>query len=77
MQATASPDRHTLGVLGTYRLRTIEVPEEIAANADEVEQLAGRVSAELTSRVAGDPEAAEEFARAAVRVARRLAELNA
>jgi tellurite resistance protein len=53
------------------------VPEEIAANADEVEQLAGRVSAELTSRVAGDPEAAEEFARAAVRVARLLAELNA
>jgi hypothetical protein len=40
----------------------IEVPKEIAARADEVEPLAGRVSAQLTSRVAGDAEAAEEFA---------------
>jgi methenyltetrahydrofolate cyclohydrolase len=59
------------------RRRTIDVPEEIAANADEVEQLAAQVGAQLTSSVAGDAEAAEELARAAARVARRLAELNA
>ena len=59
------------------RRRTIEVPEEIAANADEVERLAARVGAQLTSSVAGDAEAAEELARAAACVARRLAELNA
>ena len=45
------------------------MPEEIAAYADEVERVAGRVSLQLTSRVAGDAEAAEEFARAAARVA--------
>jgi formiminotetrahydrofolate cyclodeaminase len=59
------------------RRRTIEVPQEIAANADEVERLAARVGRQLTSSVAGDAEAAEELARAAARVARRLAELNA
>ena len=59
------------------RRRTIEVPEEIAAKADEVERLARHVRAQLTSSVAGDAEAAEELARAAARVARRLAELNA
>jgi formiminotetrahydrofolate cyclodeaminase len=59
------------------RRRTIEVPEEIAANADEVERLAGQVGARLTSSVAGDAEAAGELARTAARVARRLAELNA
>jgi formiminotetrahydrofolate cyclodeaminase len=59
------------------RRRTIEVPEEIALNAGEVERLAGQVGCQLTSRVAGDAEAAEELARAAARVARRLAELNA
>ena len=59
------------------RRRTIEVPQEIAASADEVERLAGRVGTQLTSSVAGDAEAAEELARAAARVARRLAELNA
>jgi methenyltetrahydrofolate cyclohydrolase len=59
------------------RRRTIEVPEEIAANAGEVERLAQQVGAQLTSSVAGDAEAAEELARAAARVARRLAELNA
>jgi formiminotetrahydrofolate cyclodeaminase len=58
------------------RRRTIEVPEEIAAQADEVARLAARVSAQLTSDVAGDAEAAAELARAAARVARRLAELN-
>jgi formiminotetrahydrofolate cyclodeaminase len=59
------------------RRRTIEVPEEIALNAGEVERLAGQVGSQLRSRVAGDAEAAEELARAAARVARRLAELNA
>jgi formiminotetrahydrofolate cyclodeaminase len=58
------------------RRRTIDVPLEIAANADEVEQLAARVGAKLTSSVAGDAEAAAELARASARVARRLAELN-
>jgi formiminotetrahydrofolate cyclodeaminase len=58
------------------RRRTIEVPLEIAASADEVERLAARVRKQLTSSVAGDAEAAEELACAAGRVARRLAELN-
>ncbi len=58
------------------RRRTVEVPEEIAAHADEVAQLAARVGAQLTSGVAGDAEAAAELAVAAARVARRLAELN-
>lgn len=53
------------------------MPLEIAASADEVERLAGDVRAKLTSSVAGDAEAAAELARAAARVARRLAELNA
>ena len=59
------------------RRRTIQVPEEIAANADEVERLAGQVGRQLRSAVAGDAEAAQELARAAARAARRLAELNA
>jgi formiminotetrahydrofolate cyclodeaminase len=58
------------------RRRIIEVPEEIAANADEVAQLAVNVGAKLSSSVAGDAEAAAELARAAARVARRLAQLN-
>jgi formiminotetrahydrofolate cyclodeaminase len=58
------------------RRRIIEVPEEIAANADEVAQLAVDVRARLSSSVAGDAEAAAELARAASRVAHRLAELN-
>lgn len=59
------------------RARIIAVPEEIAAHADEVAELAERVRAQLTSSVGGDAEAAVELARAAARVARRLAELNA
>jgi formiminotetrahydrofolate cyclodeaminase len=59
------------------RRRTIEVPEEIAANADEVERLAEEVGSELTTSVAGDAEAAAGLAREASRGARRLAELNA
>jgi len=59
------------------RARIIAVPEEIAAQADEVAILAGHVRSQLTSSVAGDAEAAFELAQAAARVARRLAELNA
>ena len=59
------------------RARIVEVPEEIAACADEVATLAEHVKAQLTSSVVGDAEAAAELARAAARVARRLAELNA
>jgi formiminotetrahydrofolate cyclodeaminase len=59
------------------RARIIEVPQEIAAHADEVVELGERVRAQLKSSVAGDAEAAVELARAAARVARRLAELNA
>jgi formiminotetrahydrofolate cyclodeaminase len=58
------------------RQRTIEVPLEIAANADETERLAEHVASQLTSSVRGDAEAAAELAHAAGRVARRLAELN-
>jgi len=58
------------------RARIIEVPEQVAAHADEVAELGERVGAELSSSVAGDAEAAVELARAAARVARRLAELN-
>jgi formiminotetrahydrofolate cyclodeaminase len=60
----------------TTRARIIEVPEQVAAHADEVAELGERVGAELSSSVAGDAEAAVELARAAARVARRLAELN-
>src|SRR4051794_6796022 len=59
------------------RARIIAVPEEIAAQADEVAELGAAVLAQLTSSVAGDAEAAVELAQAAARVARRLAELNA
>lgn len=59
------------------RARIIQVPQQIALHADEVAELAEHVRAQLTSSVAGDAEAAVELARAAARVARRLAELNA
>ena len=59
------------------RARIIAVPEEIAAAADEVAALAEHVKAQLRTSVVGDAEAAAELARAAARVARRLAELNA
>ena len=58
------------------RARTIAVPEEIAACADEIGRLADHVRSQLRSSVVGDAEAAGELARAAVLVARRLAELN-
>jgi formiminotetrahydrofolate cyclodeaminase len=58
------------------RARIIAVPEEIAAHADGIAELGENVRAQLTSSVAGDAEAAVELARAAARVARRLADLN-
>jgi methenyltetrahydrofolate cyclohydrolase len=59
------------------RARIIAVPEEIAAQADAIGELAERVRSQLQSSVAGDAKAAAELARTAARVARRLAELNA
>ncbi len=58
------------------RARIVAVPEEVAACADETAELADRVRGQLKSSVAGDAEAAAELARAAARVARRLADLN-
>jgi formiminotetrahydrofolate cyclodeaminase len=59
------------------RAAIVAVPEEIAACADEIAALADHVKGQLSSSVVGDAEAAAELARAAARVARRLAELNA
>ena len=59
------------------RARIIAVPEEIAAHADEIAELAAHVAAQLHSSVVADANAGEELARAASRVARRLAEVNA
>jgi formiminotetrahydrofolate cyclodeaminase len=59
------------------RARIVAVPEEIAACADEIAELAEHVRGQLKTSVVGDAEAAAELARAAARVARRLAELNA
>jgi formiminotetrahydrofolate cyclodeaminase len=61
----------------TNRARIVAVPEEIAACADEAAELAEHVRGQLKTSVVGDAEAAAELARAAARVARRLAELNA
>ena len=58
------------------RARIIEVPEEIAVHADEVAALADDLAGRLSTSVRGDAEASAELARAAARVARRLAELN-
>jgi methenyltetrahydrofolate cyclohydrolase len=58
------------------RARIIAVPEEIAARSDEIAELAESLRARLSSSVGGDAEASVELARAAARVARRLAELN-
>ncbi len=59
------------------RARIIAVPNEIAACADQIVLLAEQVRGQLRSSVAGDAEAGAELARAAARVARRLAEVNA
>jgi formiminotetrahydrofolate cyclodeaminase len=58
------------------RARIVAVPEEIAAHADAVAELAESLRARLSSSVAGDAEASVELARTAARVARRLADLN-
>ena len=58
------------------RARTIAVPEEIAACADEIVALAEHVRGQLRSSVVGDAEAAAELARVSAVVARRLAQLN-
>jgi formiminotetrahydrofolate cyclodeaminase len=58
------------------RARIVAVPEEIATCADEIAALAEHVRGQLKTSVVGDAEAAGELARAAARVARRLAELN-
>jgi len=58
------------------RRRIVEVPEQIAAAADEAAGIADRLAAELQTSVAGDAEAAAALSRAAASVARRLAELN-
>jgi formiminotetrahydrofolate cyclodeaminase len=59
------------------RRRTIEVPEEVAACADEAAAIGERLAATLSSAVAGDAEAAAALGHAAAAVARRLAALNA
>jgi len=59
------------------RRRIVEVPERVAALADEAAALAGRLQERLRTSVAGDAEAAVELAAAAARAARRLAQLNA
>src|SRR5207237_4389131 len=59
------------------RLKIVEVPEAIAAVADEIAELAVAVRERVSAAVAGDADAAAELARAAARVARRLAALNA
>jgi len=58
------------------RQRIIDVPEEIATSAAEIERLADDVATRVSRAVAGDAEAAAELARAASRVARRLVALN-
>jgi methenyltetrahydrofolate cyclohydrolase len=58
------------------RAAITRVPEEIAAAADAVEELAQAVRARLETAVAGDADAAAELAGAAGRVARRLVEFN-
>jgi formiminotetrahydrofolate cyclodeaminase len=58
------------------RRRIVEIPEEVAALADEAGMLAERQRARLRTSVAGDAEAAVELAGAAARAARRLAQIN-
>ena len=59
------------------RARIVAVPQEIAACADEVAELAAPMQHLLRGAVVGDAEAAVELARTAARIARRLADLNA
>jgi formiminotetrahydrofolate cyclodeaminase len=59
------------------RRRIFEIPEEVAALADEAGELAERQRTRLHESVGADAEAAVELAAAAARVARRLAQINA
>jgi len=59
------------------RAEIIRVPREIATHADAVAEIADGLRGRLKPSVAGDAEAGAELARAAARVARRLAEINA
>jgi formiminotetrahydrofolate cyclodeaminase len=59
------------------RARIVAVPQEIAACAERVAELAARMRDQLRRAVAADAEAGEELARAVARVGHRLAELNA
>jgi formiminotetrahydrofolate cyclodeaminase len=58
------------------RDRTIDVPLALAEAADAVAALADRLAREGNPRLVGDAEASAVLARAAVRVAARLVELN-
>lgn len=58
------------------RDRTIDVPLELAETAAAVARLGERLEREGSERLVGDAAAAAELARAAVRVAARLVELN-
>ena len=57
--------------------RTIDVPQRIAADADEAAAIAEGLARTLGTAVAADAEAGTMLARAAATVARRLAEINA
>ena len=59
------------------RRRIVEIPERIAALAVEAESIALHALGRVGPAVAGDANAGAELARAAARVARGLAELNA
>lgn len=59
------------------RARIVAVPLEVAVSAEETAELALNVRAQLTGAVGGDADAAAELAKAAARVARLLADLNA
>jgi len=59
------------------RAEIVRVPLAIAACADEVAELADGIASRLTTAVAADARASAELARAASRVACRLAEVNA
>jgi formiminotetrahydrofolate cyclodeaminase len=58
------------------RAEIVRVPEEVAARADEVVELALAAAGKVSRSVAGDANAATELARAAAAVARGLADLN-